>query len=94
MPAIPSRRRAPRARPDLVFRPAGDAWILADPTGAPAQVLSFTTALIWSYCDGHHDFGAIAEAIAPALPSRPDPAAIRAQVRAAIDAWNSAGLLS
>jgi hypothetical protein len=30
-------------------------------------VLNLTAAVVWTYCDGHHDTGAIAEAIAREL---------------------------
>ena len=53
----------PMARRDIVLRRVGSEWVLFDAARDRAHVLNLTAALVWTYCDGEHDPGAIAAAI-------------------------------
>ena len=57
----------PTARDDVLLRRVGSEWVLFDARRDRAHVLNLTAAVVWTYCDGSHDTGAIAEAIAREL---------------------------
>lgn len=86
------RRRYPRARTDLRFHSAAGGLALHDGSGPRAEHLDFAAALVLTYCDGQHDTGSIAEAVAGSL-SHTDRDALRADVRRIIEAFASEGLI-
>ena len=53
----------PTARGDVVLRRVGNEWVLFDAAHDRAHVLNLTAAVVWTYCDGEHDPGAISAAI-------------------------------
>lgn len=57
----------PVARDDVLLRRVGSEWVLFDARRDRAHVLNLTAAVVWTYCDGSHPLGAIAEAIAAEL---------------------------
>lgn len=59
----PTTQLLPIARADVVLRRVGNEWVLFDAARDRAHVLNLTAALVWTYCDGTHAPGAIAEAI-------------------------------
>lgn len=87
--ATPER---PTARPDVALRRVGSEWVLFDPGTDRAHVLNPTAAIIWSFCDGDHDPGAIVEAIVSEVPSA-DPAQVRRDVGVALRRFAAEGLL-
>jgi hypothetical protein len=89
---VPRRRRHPRARPDLRFHSASGALALHDASGPRTERLDFTAALVLTYCDGQHDAGSIAEAVAGSL-SHSDRDALRADVRRIIQGFAREGLV-
>lgn len=89
-----SRRRYPRARADLRLQPAGGQLALADGRGGGSRPLSFLAALVLTYCDGHHDARAIAEAVAQSPALSGDPEAIRADVQRIIRSFAESGVLA
>ena len=86
------RRRYPRARTDLRFHSAAGGLALHDDSGPRAERLDFASALVLTYCDGQHDAGSIAEAVAGSL-SHTDRDALRADVRRIIQAFAKDGLV-
>jgi coenzyme PQQ synthesis protein D (PqqD) len=88
----PRRRRYPRARTDLRFHSVGGGLALHDDSGPRAERLDFTAALVLTYCDGRHDTGSIAEAVAGSL-SHNNRDALRADVRRIIQAFAKDGLV-
>ena len=89
---MPRRRRYPRARTDLRFHSLGGGLALHDDSGPRAERLDFTAALVLTYCDGRHDTGSIAEAVAGSL-SHNNRDALRADVRRIIQAFAKDGLV-
>ncbi|HEU5171055.1 MAG TPA: PqqD family protein [Gemmatimonadales bacterium] len=88
------RYRFPRARADLRFQSVGGSLALADVTGRDSQPINFTAALVLTYCDGRHDAGAIADAVAGSLASdSAHPDSVRADVRRIIDSFAKDGYL-
>lgn len=63
-----------------------------DDSGPRADRLDFTAALVLTYCDGRHDTGSIAEAVAGSL-SHTDRDALHADVRRIIQAFAKDGLV-
>lgn len=92
MQKTPRRRRYPRARTDLRFHSVGGGLALHDDSGPRAERLDFTAALVLTYCDGRHDTGSIAEAVAGSL-SHNNRDALRADVRRIIQAFAKDGLV-
>jgi Coenzyme PQQ synthesis protein D (PqqD) len=86
------RHRYPRARTDLRFHSVGGGLALHDDSGPRAERLDFTAALVLTYCDGRHDTGSIAEAVAGSL-SHSDRDALRADVQRIIQAFAKDGLV-
>lgn len=82
----------PFARPDAALRRVGSEWVLFDAGHDRAHVLNLTSAIIWTYCDGHHEPAAIARAIALDLPLA-DAAAIRHDIEDVLDRFAAEGLL-
>jgi len=82
----------PLARPDVALRRVGSEWILFDADRDRAHVLNLTAAVVWTYCDGHHEPAAIARAIALDLPAT-DAAAIRHDVEDVLERFAAEGLL-
>jgi hypothetical protein len=91
--ARPSRRR-PRAREDLRFQSAPGGLALRDGHGPRSGPLSLTAALVLTYCDGQHDTGAIAAAVARATGSEHDAAAVSADVQRILRSFASEGILA
>jgi coenzyme PQQ synthesis protein D (PqqD) len=87
-----SRRRYPQARADLRFHSVGGALALRDDSGTRTERLDFTAALVLTYCDGRHDAGSIADAVAGSL-SHADRDALRADVRRIIQGFAKEGLV-
>ncbi|MDO8666151.1 MAG: PqqD family protein [Gemmatimonadales bacterium] len=61
----------PVARGDVVLRRVGNEWVLFDAARDRAHVLNLTAAVVWTYCDGEHAAGKIAEAISREIASAP-----------------------
>jgi hypothetical protein len=87
------RRRYPRARPDLRFQPEAGGLTLHDAHGVRANPLSFTAALVLTYCDGQHPPELIAESVAGLAGSRSDAEQLRADVQRIIHDFAEAGLV-
>mgnify|MGYP001766324118 CR=1 FL=1 len=87
--AIPE---APHSRADVALRRVGSEWVLYDPARDKAHVLNATAAVVWAYCDGAHEAGAIGEAIASDLPSA-DAEQVRRDVEAVLRRFAAEGLL-
>ena len=85
LPPTPSFDRAarPSAREDVEFRQAGGGWVLFDPVAQRIHVLDVTAALVWSYCTGEMEVGAmeaeIRRAFGAALPAGQDPGVQKAR---------------
>lgn len=86
------RRRYPRARTDLRFHSVAGGLALHDDSGPRAERLDFTAALVLTYCDGRHDAGSIAEAVAGTV-STANRDALRADVQRIIQAFAKDGLV-
>ncbi|MGE5231905.1 MAG: PqqD family protein [Deltaproteobacteria bacterium] len=86
------RRRYPTARTDLRFHSVAGGLALHDDSGPRAERLDFTAALVLTYCDGRHDAGSIAEAVAGSL-SHTDRSTLRADVQRIIQAFAKDGLV-
>lgn len=65
---------------------------LHDDSGPRAERLDFTAALVLTYCDGRHDAGSIAEAVAGSL-THDDRDTLRADVQRIIQAFAKDGLV-
>jgi hypothetical protein len=65
---------------------------LHDDSGPRAERLDFTAALVLTYCDGRHDAGSIAEAVAGSV-STGNRDALRADVQRIIQAFAKDGLV-
>ena len=93
MQKTPRRRRYPRARPDLRFQPGSSGLALHDAEGVRAGRLSFTAALVLTYCDGRHPPELIADTVAGQAGSRSDAEQVRADVQRIIRDFAEAGLV-
>lgn len=82
----------PTARQDLLLRRVGSEWVLFDARANRAHVLNHTAAVVWTYCDGGHDSGEIAAAIAREVRDAPGPA-IAEDVAAVLRRFADEGLL-
>ena len=89
-----TRRRYPRARPDLRFQPGATGLSLHDAQGVRANRLSFTAALVLTYCDGQHPPELIAESVAGLATSASDAEELRAEVQRMIHDFAEAGLVN
>jgi hypothetical protein len=87
------RRRYPRARADLRFQPGAAGLSLHDAHGVRAHPLSFTAALVLTYCDGRNPPEVIADSVAGLAASRSDAEQLRADVQRIIDEFASEGML-
>lgn len=88
-----TRRRYPRARPDLRFVSVGGALTLGG-DGRPSHPVEFAQALVLTYCDGRHDTRSIADAVAGTLSTAHHEAdAVHASVERIIHAFDRDGLL-
>ena len=89
----PTRRRYPRARPELRFISAGGRLALgAD--GRPSRPVEFVQALVLTYCDGRHDARSIAHAVAGSLTDTPAPPdSVQADVERILSGFDRDGLL-
>ena len=88
-----TRRRYPRARPDLRFISVGGRLALgAD--GRPSRPVEFAHALVLTYCDGRHDAQSIAHAVAGSLTDdAADRDAVQADVERILRGFDQDGLL-
>lgn len=82
----------PRARDDLMFRQVDDEWVVFDPAANELHVLNLSAALIWSHLTGDVSAEEIAGAVREAFGIEPERAA--ADVQAALERFESAGLLA
>jgi len=85
--------KAPRGRPDVVFRSVAGDWVLYDPRTQDLHVLNVTAAAVWACCDGTLDSSAIAREVAEHLEGAPSPDEVRADVDRALDRFRADGLL-
>lgn len=83
----------PKARPDVVFRPMEDEWVLFDPVAHRIHVLNLTAALVWSLCDGVHDLEEMAREVAGSFSGAPEPSAVAEEVTATVERFREEGLL-
>jgi hypothetical protein len=90
--SAPSRRRYPRARPDLRFQSVGGILAVARADHASRPV-DFADALVLTYCDGRHDAGAIAVAVAGSLPAGRTADVLREDVHRILDTFYHDGYL-
>ncbi len=81
----------PQARDDVLFRQVDDEWVVFDPAANELHVLNLPAALIWSHCTGELTCQDIAAKLEEAYGLEPEPAA--ADVQAALDRFEAAGLL-
>lgn len=88
------RRRYPIARSDLTFRPVGGRYALQNRAGEAAHFLTFTAALVLTYCDGRHDTAAIAAGLAGKVPEAADPTSLHNRVSEILDDFARDGLLA
>ncbi|MGH7519115.1 MAG: hypothetical protein ACREOC_16905 [Gemmatimonadales bacterium] len=90
--SAPSRRRYPRARSDLRFQSVGGilAVARADQASRPVE---FADALVLTYCDGRHDAGAIAVAVAGSLAPGRTTDLLQEDVRRILDRLYQEGYL-
>ncbi len=86
------RRRYPRARPDLRFQSAGGRLAVSG-TDRPSRPVTFVDALVLTYCDGRHDTGAIAAAVAGSLPSGRSADVVQEDVHRILDTFYQDGYL-
>lgn len=89
----PPRRRTPRWRDDVVFRPLGDDFALYDPASQRLHVLNLTAALVWSYCDGLNDADGIARGVADAYGHIPPGCDLLTQIEQVLSRFRDEGLL-
>jgi hypothetical protein len=82
----------PRARPDLTFRPVEGHLALTDRSGTHTERLSLIAALVWTYCDGHHDPETIAAEVARELPDAGED--VQARVASLLAQFASRGILT
>ncbi len=82
----------PTARGDVLLRRVGSEWVLFDARHDRAHVLNLTAAVVWTYCDGSHDTGAIAAAIARELEGM-GPDTIRRDIETVLQRFAREGLL-
>ncbi len=82
---------APIARDDVTLRRVGSEWVLFDARHDRAHVLNLTAAVVWTYCDGSHAPGAIAEAIAREVTGHVET--IRADIAGVLRRFADEGLL-
>ncbi len=86
-------RRYPRARTDLRFQPGSGGFSLHDAQGTRGP-LTFTAALVLTYCDGRHPAEVIADTVADQAGSRSDAERVRADVQRIIRDFAEAGLVT
>ncbi|HET8621998.1 MAG TPA: hypothetical protein VFM14_00395 [Gemmatimonadales bacterium] len=89
----PARRRYPRARSDLRFHSTGGKLGLTG-SGQAVRPVEFVDALILTYCDGRHDLGAIAAAVAGSLREGRSPDHAEREVRRILRELYQDGYLS
>ena len=82
----------PRARDDVMFRQVDDEWVVFDPAANDLHVLNLSAALIWSHLSGDSSEAEIATAVCEAFGIETEQA--QADVRAALERFRSAGLLT
>jgi len=82
----------PTARGDVLLQRVGSEWVLFDAQRSRAHVLNLTAAVVWTYCDGLHALGAIAEAIAREVQGA-EPRTVRADIEATLRRFADEGLL-
>ncbi len=82
----PTRRRYPRARTDLRFQSTGGRLAVGG-ADRPARPVDFVDALVLTYCDGRHDAGAIAVAVAGSLPAGRPADVVQEEVHRILDSF-------
>ncbi len=87
------RRRYPTAKPEIRFLPGSGGLALHDGQGLRASPLSFTAALVLTYCDGRHAPDSIAETVAGLAGSRSDAEQLREDVHRIIADFASEGIV-
>lgn len=90
-PAVPER---PAVRADLVFRRLDEEWVVFDPRTQQLHALNLTAAFVWDLCTGEATLDEIAEELARAFETPPEPAALRRDVTEAVARFARAGLLA
>ncbi|HEX2450817.1 MAG TPA: hypothetical protein VHJ69_06740 [Gemmatimonadales bacterium] len=88
----PPRRRYPRARADLRFLSTGGRLALGA-ADRPCRPVDFVDALVLTYCDGRHDTGAIAAAVAGSLREGRSPDSAEGEVRRILQELQQEGFL-
>lgn len=81
----------PTAREDVLLRRVGSEWVLFDARRDQAHVLNLTAAVVWTYCDGLHDTGDIADAIAREVEGTRAPAIVE-DIQAVLRRFAAEGL--
>ena len=82
----------PIARGDVVLRRVGNEWVLFDAARDRAHVLNLTAAVVWTYCDGEHAAGKIAESISREIAGAPKER-IRDDIEGVLRRFADEGLL-
>ena len=82
----------PTARGDVLLQRVGSEWVLFDARQDRAHVLNLTAAVVWTYCDGSHGLGAIAEAITREVQGA-EPRTVRADIERTLRRFVDEGLL-
>ena len=82
----------PTARHDVVLRRVGSEWVLFDARRERAHVLNLAAAVVWTYCDGSHGMGAMADAITRAVDGV-EAQAVHADIEQVLRRFADEGLL-
>lgn len=83
----------PKSRPDVIFRPLDDNWVLFDPRAGKLHVLNLSAALIWTHLDGETSREAIAEAVGTSFSPPRGAKEVFPDVLETVERFREAGLL-
>ena len=91
--ANPPDSRQPNGRPDVIFRPLDDSWVLFDPVAEQLHVLNLSAALIWAHLDGQSSPQEIAVAVGSAFSPPQTADQVMPDVQRTLERFREAGLL-
>ena len=83
----------PARRPDVVFRPLAEEWVILDPDTSELHVLNLSAAMIWGEMDGSRTEGEIAKTLWSAFEDTGTFESVLAGVRDGVEGFRRKGLL-
>ena len=83
----------PTRRPDVVFRPLAEEWVILDPDTCELHVLNLSAALLWEELDGSQTEGQIAHTLWTAFDDAQPFEAVLSGVKDGVEGFRRKGLL-